>query len=63
MLSLTSPDGRTHVAVDDVCGARLASIRFDGVDVLVSDGDDALKWGCYPMVPYAGRVRNGVLNI
>lgn len=63
MLSLTSPDGRTHVTVDDECGARLASIRFDGVDVLVSDGDDALKWGCYPMVPYAGRVRNGVLNI
>jgi aldose 1-epimerase len=63
VLVLASPDGRTHVAVDDMCGARLASIRIDGVDILVSDGDDALQWGCYPMVPFAGRVRNGVLII
>ena len=63
MLSLSSPNGRTHVAIDDMCGARLASIRIDGFDILISDGDDALSWGCYPMVPYAGRVRDGLLII
>lgn len=63
MLSLSSPDGRVHVAVDDRCGARLASVRIDGVDILVGDGNDALAWGCYPMVPYAGRVRDAVVRI
>lgn len=63
MLSLVSPNGRVHVAVDDQCGARLASLRIDGVDLLVSDGPDALSWGCYPMVPYAGRVRDALVNI
>ncbi len=63
MLSLSSPNGRVHVAVDDECGARLASLRIDGFDVLVSDGDDALSWGCYPMVPYAGRVRDAVVHM
>jgi aldose 1-epimerase len=63
MLSLSSPDGRVHVAVDNQCGARLASLRIDGLDIIVSDGADALGWGCYPMVPYAGRVRDGVVHI
>lgn len=63
MLSLTSPDGRVHVAIDEQCGARLASIRVDGFDLLVSDGADALSWGCYPMVPYAGRVRNALVQM
>jgi aldose 1-epimerase len=63
VLSLESPNGRVHIAVDDTCGARLASIRVEGVDLLVSDGNDALAWGCYPMVPYAGRVRNAVVDI
>lgn len=63
MLSLTSANGRNHVAIDDQCGARLASLRVDGFDVLVSDGNDALAWGCYPMVPYAGRVRDAGVQI
>lgn len=63
MLSLVSPDGRVHVAVDDRCGARLASIRIDGLDIIVSDGGDALSWGCYPMVPFAGRVRDAAATI
>lgn len=62
MLSLVSPDGRVHAAVDDHCGARLASLRIDGTEILVTDGEDALKWGCYPMVPYAGRVRDALVN-
>lgn len=63
MLSLISPDGRVHVAIDETCGARLASIRIDDFDILVTDGDDARAWGCYPMVPYAGRVRNAVVRL
>ncbi len=63
MLSLVSPDGRAHIAVDEQCGARLASVRVDDLDLVVRDGPDALTWGCYPMVPYAGRVRDATLHM
>lgn len=63
MLSLVSPDGRTTVAVDNDCGARLAALTIDGFDIIVPDGPDVFSWGCYPMAPYAGRVRDAVVVI
>ena len=30
--------------------------------MLIDHADDALGWGCYPMVPYAGRVRDARLD-
>lgn len=63
MLSLVSPDGTVDVAVDDHCGARLAAVRIDGFDIVVSTGSDAVSWGCYPMVPYAGRVRRALVRL
>ena len=30
-----------------------------GLDVIVGEDPDTLAWGCYPMVPWAGRIRNG----
>jgi aldose 1-epimerase len=43
------------------CGGRLGALTIAGLDVLVTGtpGDDPLQWGCYPMVPWAGRVRRG----
>ena len=34
---------------------------IDGHEVLVGDDDtsDPMRWGCYPMVPWAGRVAYG----
>lgn len=52
------------VAVDAERGARLASLRIGESEFLVTapvDGD-SLSWGCYPMVPWAGRVRRGVFT-
>ena len=47
------------VALFDLnCGGRLASLRVDGIELLVDAVDDILEWGCYPMAPWAGRVRN-----
>ena len=43
-------------------GARLASLRFGTVEVLVTAGTDPVAWGSYPMVPYAGRVRDARLT-
>jgi aldose 1-epimerase len=42
-------------------GGRIASLRIAGVERLrtVDRDPDPLQWGCYPMVPWAGRVRHG----
>lgn len=50
-------------------GGRIASLCVAGRELLVTADDgpgspaaDQLGWGCYPMAPYAGRVRGGVLR-
>ena len=46
--------------LDPENGGRIASLEVDGVELLASRrGGDWLRWGCYPMVPWAGRVRDG----
>ena len=45
-------------------GGRVGSLAVRGHEMFVT-GDatkDPLSWGCYPMVPYAGRVRDALLN-
>lgn len=58
--------GPASVRVDRERGARLASLVVHGHELLVqpepgSDGgpSDPLVSGCYPMAPFAGRVRGG----
>lgn len=52
------------IVVDATHGGRLASLRIQDAEVLLTGGpeDSALTWGCYPMVPYAGRVRAGIIT-
>ena len=51
---------KTAVQLDPGSGGRIASLELDGVELLVPrQGGDWLRWGCYPMVPWAGRVRDG----
>jgi len=46
--------------LDPANGGRIASLEVDGVELLAQrQGGDWLRWGCYPMVPWAGRVRDG----
>ncbi|RYZ72076.1 MAG: aldose epimerase [Lysobacteraceae bacterium] len=57
--------GRMRVEVAPEAGGRIAQIRRDGVAQLA--GFDAsntamIGWGCYPMLPWAGRVRNGAFE-
>lgn len=61
-------DGDIEVVVDAPDGGRISQIRFRGVDLLVDrDGaipaGDPVRWGCYPMVPWAGRVRSGRFDL
>jgi galactose mutarotase-like enzyme len=58
--------GTLHLAADGVeavvdleHGGRLASFEVDGRELLVTEGLGPISWGSFPMVPYAGRVRNG----
>ena len=54
--------GDADVAVDLGLGGRVASLRVGGDELLVQPGEvdaDPTLWGLYPMVPWAGRVRDG----
>ena len=48
-----------EVTVDLKAGGRLSSFRLHGEEILVSSPSDPFGWGCYPMVPWAGRIRDG----
>jgi len=44
-------------------GGRIAQITVDGLDLLAgAPSDGPLQWGCYPMVPWAGRLDRGILR-
>ena len=47
------------LTVDPSAGGRIASLVLRGREVLVTAGASPLWWGCYPMVPFAGRIRDG----
>ncbi len=57
--------GRLEVALAPEAGGRIARIRHEGVEWLVDEqegGAATIAWGCYPMVPWAGRIRHGRFN-
>ncbi len=62
IVTLTS--ARAAVTVDLVAGGRLASLTVDGDELLYfgDPGTGPMGWGCYPMAPFAGRVRYGALG-
>ena len=47
------------VTVDPAAGGRLAELVVHGHPVLVARDQDPMRWGSYPMVPFAGRIRHG----
>ncbi|MFN8021862.1 MAG: hypothetical protein U0Q03_10080 [Acidimicrobiales bacterium] len=53
--------GKATVLVSPISGGRVASIEVGGDELLVTGmpGDDPMLWGSYPMVPFAGRIREG----
>ncbi len=59
MIELTSVSATVRISPAD--GGRLASLVVHGRELLVTgtSSDDPMQWGCYPMVPWAGRVRRG----
>ncbi|MFP5255503.1 MAG: aldose 1-epimerase [Acidimicrobiia bacterium] len=55
--------GPATLRVDRGRGGRLASLLVHGHELLVGPprggAADPLLWGCYPMAPFAGRLRGG----
>lgn len=45
--------------VDLTHGGRLASLVVGGRELLVTEGFGPIAWGSFPMLPFAGRVRDG----
>lgn len=48
--------------IDTTAGGRIASLEINGEEMLVTSARSPYDWGMYPMVPYAGRVRNAQLS-
>jgi aldose 1-epimerase len=46
--------------IDSSAGGRVASLEVDGREMLVNAARNPYNWGLYPMVPYAGRVRDAM---
>jgi aldose 1-epimerase len=54
--------GDVEAVIAPADGGRIASLRVDGLETLVTEGWGPLAWGAYPMVPWAGRLDRGVLR-
>ena len=59
---LVLESGDARLEVDSAEGGRMASLIVDGSDLLARTGSGALYWGCYPMVPFPGRIRDGTFQ-
>ena len=52
--------GPARLVIDLRNGGRLSSLCIDGLELLVQPhGAEGMRWGCFPMAPWAGRVRDG----
>ena len=51
--------GDVRLTVDPKQGGRMASLRIGEREVLLTEGWGLIRWGCYPMAPFAGRIRDG----
>ena len=54
--------GRTRMVIDLEQGGRIASLLVDGRELLVTSGFGSFGWGSFPMVPFAGRLRDARLE-
>lgn len=57
MLELRAGDAVLGVAPEQ--GGRLIRLSVADLDLLVTAADDAHDFGCFPMAPWAGRLRDG----
>jgi aldose 1-epimerase len=51
-----------RLEVSPAAGGRLASLVVRGSELLARTGDGPMAWGCFPMVPSAGRIRDATFE-
>jgi len=56
---LTLESGPARLAVAPEMGGRIVALTVDGLDLLVTPEVDGHNFGCFPMAPWAGRIRHG----
>lgn len=55
---LEAGDARLEITPDD--GGRMRSLMINGHEVMVTGSPEGpIGWGCYPLLPWAGRLREG----
>jgi galactose mutarotase-like enzyme len=57
--------GSTHLAIDEVRGARLTSMTIGRRSIVLGPPDDdnlGIRWGSFLMAPWAGRIEGGLLE-
>lgn len=63
MVHLEAPG--VTASIDELRGGRLASLRVRGRELLVGPSgphDDSMRWGCFLMAPWPGRLAEGRLR-
>ena len=58
---LNFDNGEISVVVDLAKGARVSSIKWHGLEFALQVRPSLMDWGWYAMVPWAGRIRNGLI--
>ena len=56
---ITFSAGEATASLDPENGGRIASLQVRGVELLVTEGENEIRWGAFPMVPFAGRIGGG----
>lgn len=58
----TLESSELSLAIDIDQGARIASLNFRGFETVLPFRGEILTWGWYPMAPWAGRIKNGMIT-
>jgi aldose 1-epimerase len=51
--------GDARLEISPAAGGRMASLVVGGHELLARTGSGPIYWGCFPSVPYPGRIREG----
>lgn len=60
MLRLSSDE--LQVEIDVRHGSRISSLKWNGLEFVVQHRANLMDWGMYAMVPWAGRIRDGLIT-
>ena len=51
--------GQVRMTIDETHGARISSFMIGDLELTVTEADETIHWGVYPMAPWVGRLRDG----